>query len=155
SRLAGALLPSAMRAALCVRRFWSSLAKSDERGEPTSVAAEMPTRCASSALAKVIVASRSAIATLRRSDSTTRLKSSVAMGEKERRSAPSLVALRELVNHAQQVPGCGLERGLRALRRGKYPARDLLAELHAPLVEGIDPPDGGLREHLVLVKGDE
>ncbi len=29
---------------------------------------------------------------------------------------------------------------------------ELLAELHAPLIEGIDAPDGALREHLVLVQ---
>src|SRR5262245_36342541 len=47
-------------------------------------------------------------------------------------------------------PGLRLALELRddALRQG-------LAELHAPLVERVDAPDGALREDRVLVEGDE
>src|SRR5437899_6072995 len=42
-----------------------------------------------------------------------------------------------------------------ALELRDDPLRELLAELHAPLVEGIDVPNGPLREHAVLVERDQ
>ena len=48
------------------------------------------------------------------------------------------------------------ERGLvRRLELGNDAARELLAELDAPLIEGVDVPDGGLREDAVLVERDQ
>src|SRR4030081_183050 len=38
---------------------------------------------------------------------------------------------------------------------GRDPEREHLAELDAPLVERIDPPDRALGEHLVLIEGNE
>src|SRR5258708_2238541 len=43
----------------------------------------------------------------------------------------------------------------RALELGDDPLRELLPELDAPLVEGVDVPDHALREHAVLVERDE
>src|SRR5207248_4073384 len=40
-----------------------------------------------------------------------------------------------------------------SLERGQERRGHLLAELHAPLIEGIDPPDNALDEGLVLVEG--
>src|SRR6185295_6525276 len=59
---------------------------------------------------------------------------------------------------ADQRVGGGVvpERGLvSALELRRDPAGERLAQLHAPLVERVDPPDGALHEHLVLVERDE
>src|ERR1051325_1275125 len=42
-----------------------------------------------------------------------------------------------------------------ALELRDDPLRELLAELHAPLVEGIDVPHDALGEHAVLVERDQ
>ena len=42
-----------------------------------------------------------------------------------------------------------------ALQLGDNALREGLAEFHAPLVEGIDPPDGSLGEDAVLVERDQ
>src|SRR3546814_9416359 len=42
-----------------------------------------------------------------------------------------------------------------ALQQRQQLAGELLAELDAPLVEGVDAPDAALHEDLVLVEGDE
>ncbi len=49
-----------------------------------------------------------------------------------------------------------LELGLcRRLQLGNDVLGKLLAELHTPLVEGVDPPDGALGEDAVLIEGDK
>src|SRR4051812_309382 len=56
-----------------------------------------------------------------------------------------------------QGGGGGVEAGdVGALGQGGFdaPGEDL-AELDAPLVEGVDVPDRALDEHLVLVEGDQ
>ena len=40
-----------------------------------------------------------------------------------------------------------------ALQFRQYPPRECLAQFHAPLVEGVDAPDGALGEDQVLVEG--
>src|SRR5262245_43487753 len=44
---------------------------------------------------------------------------------------------------------------LRALELGDDPLRERLPELHAPLIEGVDLPDGALGEDAVLVERDQ
>ncbi len=46
-------------------------------------------------------------------------------------------------------------RSPRLLQRRRQRLRQLLAQLHAPLIEGVDAPDHALREHLVLVQRDQ
>ena len=41
------------------------------------------------------------------------------------------------------------------MRSGGQPSRQLLAELHAELVEGVDPPDDALHEYAVLAECDQ
>src|SRR5262249_32958603 len=45
--------------------------------------------------------------------------------------------------------------GGRRLHRRSERRGERLAELHAPLIEGVYAPDDALREHAVLVEGDE
>ncbi len=47
---------------------------------------------------------------------------------------------------------CSSSGSRRALQFRNDPLRQNLAEFHAPLVEGIDLPDGALREHAVFVQ---
>src|SRR5437879_11830071 len=44
---------------------------------------------------------------------------------------------------------------VRILHRRRELVAQLLAELHAPLVEGVDAPHDALREHAVLIERDE
>jgi hypothetical protein len=50
---------------------------------------------------------------------------------------------------------CSQVRALGGGELGDDPLRERLAELDSPLVEGVDAPHGSLREHAVLVEGDE
>src|SRR5699024_8030319 len=68
----------------------------------------------------------------------------------------SAFAVRAVV--ADQPGGGGILRGDRrvvACDRAGQLVRQLLAELHTPLVEGRDPPHPALHEGAVLVQGDE
>src|SRR5688500_1957526 len=150
SRNAEPALPSPTRERFCCTRFLSSWAKSSARLAPAS---ERSPRAASSPKAEFaywMPPAASVSTTATRSVSKMRLKSSLAMAV----ARPRLLAA-ELADHAEQMVGRRMQRRLGAADRGKDAARDALAELHAPLVEGVDPPEHPLCEHLVLVDGEQ
>src|SRR4051794_36704072 len=85
--------------------------------------------------------------------STTARAGRVAVGTA---AAAATLCPQGLVVGDQAVGGAVVarDRGV-ALELGQDLAGELLAQLHAPLVEAVDVPDDALDEDLVLVEGDQ
>src|SRR5260221_1204792 len=149
SAKAVAALPSPTRTMFCCTRFWSAPEKSEASETLTSAPRSRPLSARNAPLATTIAPFASVIATATFSESTMRLKSSIAMG------AGGLARIAQLADHVQQVLRGGMQGDVRAAHGRQHLRCDGLAQLHAELVVRVDDPDGGEHVDLVLVDREE